>query len=216
MATRFFLSFFVFDLLSFVFDLSSYPFRFWSFAFCFSLKHNCHNVPSKIKTKDERFLKANQRPKIKGSGRPRLPYSGPFVACFTRSLSSTLWKIKSERIRRIPSHGVAALRAFGIDRGNPLRDCIDSLLIDLQGWFPFMINKVIKRNKESTPHLKGHLTIELNQINTCFTYQQVLYLASLWIGILLVHSTFFYQSVVKSLTILLRLSGCGLLFSPHY
>ncbi len=27
-----------------------------------------------------------------------------------------------------------------------------------------------------------------------FTFQQVLYLASLWIGILLVHSTFFYQS----------------------
>ncbi len=38
-----------------------------------------------------------------------------------------------ERIRRIPSRGVAALRAFGIDRGNPFRDCIDSLLIDLQG-----------------------------------------------------------------------------------
>ena len=42
-------------------------------------------------------------------------------------------KKKVERIRRIPSHGVAALRAFGIDRGNPFRDCIDSLLIDLQG-----------------------------------------------------------------------------------
>ncbi len=56
-----------------------------------------------------------------------------------------------------------------------------------------MINKVIKRNKESTPHLKGHLSIELNQINTYFTFQQVLYLASLWIGILLVHSTFFIR-----------------------
>ncbi len=42
-----------------------------------------------------------------------------------------------------------------------------------------MINEVIKRNKERTPHIKGHLTIELNQTNTCFTFQQVLYLASL-------------------------------------
>ena len=52
----------------------------------------------------------------------------------------TLWQKKVERIRRIPSHGVAALRAFGIDRG---------------------------------------ILFELNQINTCFTFQQVLYLASL-------------------------------------
>ncbi len=58
-----------------------------------------------------------------------------------------------------------------------------------------MINKVIKRNKENTPHLKGTLTIELNQMNTYFTFQQELYFASLYIGILLVHSTFFYQSV---------------------
>ncbi len=47
------------------------------------------------------------------------------------SILITLWQKKVERIRRIPSHGVAALRAFGIDRGNPFRDCIDSLLIDL-------------------------------------------------------------------------------------
>ncbi len=45
--------------------------------------------------------------------------------------------------------------------------------------------------------LKSALNRELNQINTCFTFQQVLYLASLWIGILLVHSTFFYQSARK-------------------
>ncbi len=38
-----------------------------------------------------------------------------------------------ERIRRIPFHGVAALRAFGIEEGNAFRDCIDSLLIDLEG-----------------------------------------------------------------------------------
>ncbi len=57
-----------------------------------------------------------------------------------------------------------------------------------------MINKVIKRNKENTPHLKETLTIELNQVNT-FTYQQVLYFATLWLGILLVHSTFFYQAL---------------------
>ena len=38
------------------------------------------------------------------------------------------------------------------------------------------------------------LTIELNQVNTCFTFQQALYFATLWIGILLVNSTFFYQS----------------------
>ncbi len=42
-------------------------------------------------------------------------------------------KNKVEWIMRIPSHRVAALRAFGIDRGNPFRDCIDNLLIDLQG-----------------------------------------------------------------------------------
>ncbi len=35
-----------------------------------------------------------------------------------------------------------------------------------------------------------------NQANTCFTFQQVFYFATLWIGILLVHSTFFYQSVL--------------------
>ena len=39
--------------------------------------------------------------------------------------------------------------------------------------------------------------LELNQVNTCFTFQQVLYFATLWIGIILVHSTFFYQSVKK-------------------
>ncbi len=36
---------------------------------------------------------------------------------------------KVERIRRIPSHGVA----FGIEQGNPFRDYIGSLLIDLEG-----------------------------------------------------------------------------------
>ncbi len=40
---------------------------------------------------------------------------------------------KVERIRRIPSHGVAALSAVGIEQGNPFRDCIDSLLSDLEG-----------------------------------------------------------------------------------
>ncbi len=33
-----------------------------------------------------------------------------------------------------------------------------------------MINKVIKCNKENTPHLKGTLTIELNQVNTFFYF----------------------------------------------
>ncbi len=69
--------------------------------------------------------------------------------------------------------------AFGIEEGNPFRDCIDSLLIDLEGQFLLMINKVIKRNKENTPHLKGTLTVELNQVNTCITFQQVLYFATL-------------------------------------
>ncbi len=61
-----------------------------------------------------------------------------------------------------------------------------------------MVNKVIKRNriKQNTPHLKGTLTIELNQCNTCFIFEQIIYFATLWKGpILLVHSTFFYQSV---------------------
>ncbi len=62
-----------------------------------------------------------------------------------------------------------------------------------------MINKVINRNKENTPHLKGNLTIELNQVNTCFPFQQVLYFASIWMDILLVKSTFFYQSVANNL-----------------
>ena len=48
-------------------------------------------------------------------------------------------------MRKIPSHGVAALSAFGIKEGNTFRDCIDSLLIDLEGKFLLMINKVIKR-----------------------------------------------------------------------
>ena len=42
-------------------------------------------------------------------------------------------KKKVETIWRIPSHGVAVLGAFGIEGGNPFRDCIDSLLIDLEG-----------------------------------------------------------------------------------
>ncbi len=81
-------------------------------------------------------------------------------------------------MRKIPSHGVAALSAFGIKEGNTFRDCIDSLLIDLEGKFLFMINKVIKCNKENASHIKGTLTIELNQVNTCFTLQ-VLYFATL-------------------------------------
>ncbi len=63
-----------------------------------------------------------------------------------------------------------------MDQGNPFRDCIDSSLIDLEGYILLMINKVIKRN---TPQLKGTLTIELNQGNICFTFQQVLYFATL-------------------------------------
>ncbi len=38
-----------------------------------------------------------------------------------------------EWIRRIPFHGVAALSAFGIEEDNPFRDCIDRLLIGLEG-----------------------------------------------------------------------------------
>ena len=55
---------------------------------------------------------------------------------------------------------------------------------------------VIKHNKESTPHLKRTLTIELKQANTRFTFQQALHSATLLIGILLVHSTFCFRSVV--------------------
>ena len=40
-----------------------------------------------------------------------------------------------------------------------------------------MINKVVKHNKENTPHLKG--TVELNLVNTCITFQQVFYFATL-------------------------------------
>ncbi len=69
-----------------------------------------------------------------------------------------------------------------------------------------MINKVIKPNKENTPHLKRTLTIELNQVNTCFTFQQVLYFATLWIGILLVNSTFFLPECADTLQ--LRLMDC--------
>ena len=47
-------------------------------------------------------------------------------------------------------------------------------------WYHLFLSvKVIKRNRENTPHLKGTLTIELNQINTCFTFQQVLCFAIL-------------------------------------
>ncbi len=99
-----------------------------------------------------------------------------FISCYL-TIHSGEKKVK--RIRRIPYHGVAALSAFGIEEGNPFRDWIDSLLIDLEGEFLLMINKVIKRNKENTPHLKGTLTIELNQVNTCLTFQQVLYFTSL-------------------------------------
>ncbi len=79
-----------------------------------------------------------------------------------------------------PAPGLYLLRhtlsAFGIEQRNPFRVFIDC-------W------KVIKRNKENTPHLKRPLAIELNQVNTCFTFQQVLYFANHWIGILLIHST---------------------------
>ncbi len=54
-----------------------------------------------------------------------------------------------------------------------------------------MINKVIKRNKENTSHLKRTLTIELNQVNTYLTFQLVLYCATL-----LVLSTFFLPECV--------------------
>ncbi len=49
----------------------------------------------------------------------------------------TLAKKKVEWIRRIPFHRVAALGAFGIEELDPFRDCIDSLLIDLEGLVPF-------------------------------------------------------------------------------
>ena len=35
-----------------------------------------------------------------------------------------------------------------------------------------MINKVIKRNRENTPHMKRTLTIELNQLNTCLLFNK--------------------------------------------
>ncbi len=45
-------------------------------------------------------------------------------------------KKKVETIRRIPSKRVAALSAFGIEKGNPFKDCIDC--IDwLEGVVPF-------------------------------------------------------------------------------
>ncbi len=50
--------------------------------------------------------------------------------------------------------------------------------------------------------LPQYLTIEFNQVKTCFTFQQVLYFATLWIGILLVHSTFFYQSVYNIMRVI--------------
>ena len=50
-----------------------------------------------------------------------------------KSASVHSGKKNVERIRIIPSHGVAALSAFGIEGGNPFRDCIDNLLIDLEG-----------------------------------------------------------------------------------
>ncbi len=48
-------------------------------------------------------------------------------------LEGTLWQRKVEWIRRLPSHRVAASSTLGIEEGNPFRDCIDSLLIDLKG-----------------------------------------------------------------------------------
>ena len=51
--------------------------------------------------------------------------------CYIDDYNCTLAK-KIERIRRIPSHGVASLIAFAIEQGSHFRDCIDSLLIDLE------------------------------------------------------------------------------------
>ncbi len=55
--------------------------------------------------------------------------SGRVLSAYT-----TLWQKKVEWTRRIPFHRVAALSAFGIEEGNPFRDCIDSLLIDFDYW----------------------------------------------------------------------------------
>ncbi len=42
------------------------------------------------------------------------------------NLNALCQKKKVERIRRMPSHGVAALSDFGIEQGHPFRVCIDS------------------------------------------------------------------------------------------
>ena len=51
-----------------------------------------------------------------------------------RKMTSPVYTLtkKVERNRRIPSHGVAALSAFGIEEETPFRDCIGSLLIDFE------------------------------------------------------------------------------------
>ncbi len=48
---------------------------------------------------------------------------------FATMLAIIFRTLVKERIRKIPSHLVAALSALGIEQGNPFRDCIDSLLI---------------------------------------------------------------------------------------
>ena len=57
-----------------------------------------------------------------------LPNQIILLYCYAYTLTK-----KVEWIRRIAFHRVAALSAFGIEVGNPFRDCIDSLLIDLEG-----------------------------------------------------------------------------------
>ncbi len=47
----------------------------------------------------------------------RLVGGSPSCKCFSGvKIDPTLWQKKVERIRRIPSHGVAASMAFGINR----------------------------------------------------------------------------------------------------
>ena len=68
----------------------------------------------------------------------------------TPSPSGTLWQKNVERIRRIPRHGVASLR--DITREN-------------QG---------VMETSMSCYTEKRTLTIELNQVNTCFTFNKYL------------------------------------------
>ena len=59
-------------------------------------------------------------------------YKSNSEICMCELRSHTVGK-KVERIGRVPFHGVAALSAFGIEQGNPFRDGIESILIDLDG-----------------------------------------------------------------------------------